>query len=67
MSTIFSNPAGSKLRSFIWMIKNQIFKKKKISTKIALGEALFPPLVKGKNQLQNFEKHLKQKDVQYDV
>jgi hypothetical protein len=32
------------------MIKNKILKKK-----------LVPPLVKAKNQLQNFEKHLKQK------
>ena len=45
MSTIFSNPAGSKFISFIWMIKNKNF----------------PPLVKAKNQLQNFERHLRQK------
>jgi hypothetical protein len=31
------------------------------SAKIASGQALFPPLVKAKNQHQNFEKHLKQK------
>jgi hypothetical protein len=28
---------------------------------IASREALFPPLVKAKNQHQNFEKHLKRK------
>jgi hypothetical protein len=43
------------------MKENKILKKKKISAKIALGQALFPPLVKAKNQHQNFEKHLKQK------
>jgi hypothetical protein len=32
--------------------------RRNIPDKIALGEALFPPLVKAKNQLQNFEKHL---------
>ena len=61
MSTIFSNPAGSKFLSFIWMIENKILKKKKFSAKIASEESLFPPLVKAKNQLQNFEKHLNQK------
>ena len=34
---------------------------KKFSLIIASREALFPPLVKAKNQHQNFEKHLKQK------
>ena len=58
MSTIFSNPAGSKFISFIWIIENKNF------GKIASGEALFPPLVKAKTQLQNFEKHLKQKNAQ---
>ena len=43
------------------MIENKILKKKKFPAKIASGEALFPPLVKAKNQPQNFEKHLKQK------
>ena len=35
--------------------------KKKNSCQNLLGEALFPPLVKAKNQHQNFLKHLKQK------
>ena len=61
MSTIFSNPAGSKIISFIWVIENTILKKKNFPTKIASGEALFPPLEKATNQLQNFEKHLKHK------
>ena len=43
------------------MKENKILKKKKISAKIASGQALFPPLVKAKNQHQNFEKHPKQK------
>ena len=43
------------------MIEKKDLKKKKFSAKIALGEALFPPLVKAKNQYQNFEKDLKQK------
>ena len=43
------------------MKENKILKKKKISAKIASGQVLFPPLVKAKNQHQNFEKHLKQK------
>ena len=33
------------------------------SAKIVSGQALFPPLVKAKNQHQNFEKHLKQKKM----
>jgi hypothetical protein len=37
------------------MIENKILKKKKFPAKIASGEALFPPLVKAKNQHQNFE------------
>ena len=36
-------------------------KEKKFPAKIDSGEALFPTLVKAKNQHQNFEKHLKQK------
>ena len=36
-------------------------KKNFFFAKIALGQALFPPLVKAKNQHQNFKKHLKQK------
>ena len=43
------------------MKENKILKKKKCSAKIASCQALFPPLVKAKNQYQNFEKHLKQK------
>ena len=43
------------------MIENKILKKIFFSAKIASGEAHFPPLVKAKNQHQNFEKHLKQK------
>ena len=43
------------------MKENKILKKKKISAKIASGQALFPPLVKAKIQHQNFEKHPKQK------
>ena len=42
------------------MIDNKILKKI-FSAKICFGEALFPPLVKTKNQLLNFEKHKKQK------
>ena len=45
----------------MWMIENKILKKKKFTAKIALGQALIPPLVKAKNQHQNFEKHLKDK------
>ena len=41
--------------------RKQNFKEKKFPAKIASGQALFPPLVKAKNQHQNFEKHLKQK------
>jgi hypothetical protein len=43
------------------MKENKILKKKNFPAKIASGQALFPPLVKAKNQHQNFEKHLKQK------
>jgi hypothetical protein len=43
------------------MIENKKLKKFFFSAKIALGEALFPPLVNAKNQHLNFEKHLKQK------
>ena len=45
------------------MIENKIFKKKHFPAKIAFGKALFPPLVTAKNQLQKFEKHLKQKKM----
>jgi len=38
------------------MKENKILKKKKISAKIASGQAPSPPLVKDKNQHQNFEK-----------
>ena len=50
-----------KVYRFIWMIENKKFKKIKISAKISSGESLFPPLVKAKNQHQNFRIHLKQK------
>ena len=43
------------------MKENKILKKKNFSIKIASGQALFPPLVKAKNQHQNIEIHLKQK------
>ena len=41
--------------------RKENFEENFFSAKIALGQALFPPLVKAKNQHQNFEKHLKQK------
>jgi hypothetical protein len=37
------------------MDERKILKKKNFSAKIASGQALFPPLVKAKNQHQNFE------------
>ena len=40
------------------MIEKKKFEEKKKSAKTASGKALFPPLVKAKNQHQNFEKHL---------
>ena len=43
------------------MLENKIFKKNLFSAKIASGQALFPPLIKAKNQHQKFEKNLKQK------
>ena len=43
------------------MKENKILEKIFFSAKIASGQALFPPLVKAKNQHQNFEKYLKQK------
>ena len=43
------------------MKEKKILKKIFFPAKIASGQALFPPLVKAKNQHQNFEKHLKQK------
>ena len=43
------------------MKENKILKKNFFPAKIASGQSLFPPLVKAKNQHQNFEKHLKQK------
>jgi hypothetical protein len=43
------------------MKEKKILNKFFFHAKIASGEALFPPLVKAKNQHQNFEKHLKQK------
>ena len=43
------------------MIENKILKKNIFSAKTCLGEALFLPLVKAKNQFKIFEKQLKQK------
>ena len=43
------------------MKENKILKKNFFPAKIASGQALFPPLVKAKNQHQNFKKHPKQK------
>ena len=43
------------------MIENKILKKIFFPAKIALRQAIFPPLEKAKNQHQNFEKHQKQK------
>ena len=50
-----------KVYRFIWMKEKKILKKIFFSAKIVSGQALFPSLVKAKNQHQNFEKHLKQK------
>ena len=44
--------------------KKNFESKKKISAKIASGHALFPPLVKAKNQHQNFENTSNKKDAQ---
>ena len=41
--------------------RKENFEENFFPAKIASGEALFPPLVKAKNQLQNFEKHVKLK------
>ena len=41
MSPIFSNPAGSKFISFIWMIENKILKKKNFPEKSLRGKHLF--------------------------
>jgi len=43
------------------VIENKILKKKNFPAKIASGQALFPRLVKAKNQHQSFEKLLRQK------
>ena len=43
--------------------RKENFEEKFFSAKIASGQGLFPPLVKAKNQHQNFEKHLKQKQM----
>ena len=60
MRAIFSNPAGWKfIDSNGW--KKIKFWRKFFFRKIASGQALFPPLVKAKNQHKIFEKHLKQK------
>jgi hypothetical protein len=40
--------------------RKKFLKKIFFPAKIASGQALFPPLVKVKNQHQNFEKHLNQ-------
>ena len=61
MRAIFSNPGGWKSIDSNGWKKLKFWRKKKFSAKIALGQALFPPLVQAKNQHQNFEKHLKQK------
>ena len=50
VSSIFSNPAGSKFISFIWMIE-KILKKKK-SRQNLFGERTFSALVKAKNQIK---------------
>ena len=50
-----------KVYRFIWMIENEILKNFIFYRQNCFGVALFPPLVKAKNQHQNFEKHLKQK------
>ena len=42
-------------------MKEKKILKKKFSAKIASRQALLPPLVKAKNQHQNFEKYLKQR------
>ena len=44
--------------------RKENFEEQFFSAKIASGQALFPPIVKAKNQHQNFEKHLKQKNAQ---
>ena len=41
--------------------RKENFEENFFPAKIASGQALSPPLVKAKNQHQNFEKHLKQK------
>ena len=61
MRAIFSNPAGWKFIDSNGWKKIKFWRKFFFSAKIASGQALFPPLVKAKNQHQNFEKHLKQK------
>jgi hypothetical protein len=43
------------------MIENKILKKSNIFRQNCFGVSTFPPLLKAKNQNQNFEKHLKQK------
>ena len=41
--------------------RKENFEEKLFLSKICLGKASFPPLVKPKNQHQNFDKHLEQK------
>ena len=54
MRAIFSNPAGWKFIDSNGWYKIKLWRKKKCSAKIASGQALFPPLVKTKNQHKNF-------------
>ena len=48
------------------MIEKNLLRKKYFPPKSAWG-ALFPPLVKAKNQHQNLEKHLKQKKMRHKM
>ena len=43
------------------MKEYKVLKRKFFSAKISFGQALFPSIVKAKNQGKIFEKHLKQK------
>ena len=54
MRAIFSNPAGWKFIDSNGWKKKKFWRKQKFSAKIASGQALFPPLVKAKNQHQNY-------------
>ena len=50
MRAIFSNPAGWKFIDSNTCKKIKFLRKNFFSAKIASGQALFPPLVKAKNQ-----------------